>query len=152
MGGIAFLLPIVSSALLLFDGANPLSQVVAACLFGLTLGSEVDVIAYLAARYFGLKNFGALYGAMVTALSLGTALGPLGAGAVFDAYGSYQPFLVLTAALTGTSAIALFSLRATPTAEAFLAGRPTAAGPPRRGAAGGTGRDDGAGDGGLSAG
>lgn len=114
VGAFAFLIPILACALLIFDGGNPLSQAVAAAIFGLTLGSEVDVIAYLAAKYFGLRHFGALYGAMVMALSLGTAFGPLGAGAVFDHYQSYEPFLVLTAVLMGLSALALFSLYATP--------------------------------------
>lgn len=120
VGAYAFLIPIIASALLLLDGSNPLSQAIAAAIFGLTLGSEVDVIAYLAARYFGLKHFGALYGAMVMALSLGTAFGPLGAGAVYDNFGSYSPFLVLTAILMGISAIALFTLGSTPTAEERL--------------------------------
>lgn len=114
VGAFAFLIPILACTLLIFDGADPASQAVAAAIFGLTLGSEVDVIAYLAAKYFGLRHFGALYGAMVMALSLGTAFGPLGAGAVFDYYGSYEPFLILTAILMGLSAIALLSLYSTP--------------------------------------
>ncbi len=122
VGGVAFVIPIIACTLLLVDGANPLYQAVAAAIFGLTLGSEVDVIAYLAARYFGLRHFGALYGAMVMALSLGTAFGPLGAGLVYDEYGSYSPFLILTAVLMGMSAIALFSLGSTPTAEELAAG------------------------------
>ena len=123
VGAIAFLIPIIASGLLLFYGNNPVSQTVAAAIFGLTLGSEVDVIAYLAARYFGLKHFGALYGAMVMALSLGTAFGPLGAGAVYDHYGTYSPFLMLTAVLMGASALALFSLGSTPTAEEIAAAK-----------------------------
>ncbi len=122
VGGFAFMIPILASALLLYAGENPASQVVAAAIFGLTLGSEVDVIAFLAAKYFGLRNFGALYGAMVMALSLGVAFGPLGAGATFDAFGGYAPFLQLTAVLMGISAVALFSLSATPDA-ADLASR-----------------------------
>lgn len=114
VGAFAFLIPILACGLLIYDGANPLSQAVAAAIFGLTLGSEVDVIAYLAAKYFGLRHFGALYGAMVMALSLGTAFGPLGAGAMYDHYQSYEPFLVLTAVLMGFSALALFSLYSTP--------------------------------------
>jgi predicted MFS family arabinose efflux permease len=116
VGGFAFLIPILACVLLLLDGTNPVSQSIAAAIFGLTLGAEVDVIAYLAAKYFGLRNFGALYGAMVMALSLGVAFGPLGAGAVYDHYGSYAPFLMLTAVLMGISAIGLFSLRSTPAA------------------------------------
>ncbi len=116
VGGVAFVIPIIACLLLLFDGANPLSQMLAAAIFGLTLGSEVDVIAYLAAKYFGLKNFGALYGAMVMALSLGVAFGPLGAGAAYDIYGGYASFLYLTMVLMALSAVALFSLGATPDA------------------------------------
>lgn len=117
IGAAAFLFPIIASALLLLDGSNPISQSIAAAVLGLTVGSEVDVIAYLAARHFGLKSFGALYGAMVMALSLGTAFGPLAAGALFDRFGSYAPFLMLTMFLTAASAIALFTLGPTPTAE-----------------------------------
>ena len=116
VGAFAFLIPIIACILLIFDGTNPVSQSIAAAIFGLTLGSEVDVIAYLAAKYFGLKNFGALYGALVMALSLGAAFGPLAAGAVFDHYGSYGPFLNLTMLLVGASAIGLFSLGSTPAA------------------------------------
>lgn len=114
VGAVAFLIPLVACALLLMDGANPTSQSAAAAVFGLTLGSEVDVIAFLAARHFGLKNFGALYGAMVMALSLGTAFGPLAAGAVFDRYDSYAPFLMLTTVLMTVSAIILLSVGAKP--------------------------------------
>ena len=70
----------------------------------------MDVIAYLAAKHFGLKNFGALYGVLQMALAAGTAFGPLAAGAVFDRYQSYSFFLMLTAALMAASAVALFTL------------------------------------------
>lgn len=114
VGALAFLLPIAGCALLLTGGANPVNQAVAAATFGLTVGAEVDVIAYLSARYFGLRNFGGLYGAMVMALSLGTSFGPLSAGAIFDRFGSYAPFLMLTTVLLAISAFALFSLGRTP--------------------------------------
>ncbi|WP_428310578.1 MFS transporter [Hydrocarboniphaga sp.] len=116
VGAIAFLIPIIACALLLLDGANPVSQGFAAAAIGLTVGSEVDVIAYLAARHFGLKNFGALYGVLQMALAFGTAFGPLAAGSVFDHYGSYAPFLMLTIALLATSAASLFSLGPPPPA------------------------------------
>ena len=93
---------------------NPMSQAAAAAIFGLTVGSEVDVIAYLAAKHFGLKNFGALYGVLQVALAVGTAFGPLAAGAVFDRYTSYAPFLMLTTVLMTVSAIALFTLGPAP--------------------------------------
>jgi MFS family permease len=111
VGAVAFLIPIAACILLLFFGANPFSHAAAAAIFGLTVGSEVDVIAYLAAKHFGLKSFGALYGVLQMALAAGTAFGPLAAGAVFDHYGSYRLFLMLTIILMAASAIAIFSLR-----------------------------------------
>ncbi|WP_428310572.1 MFS transporter [Hydrocarboniphaga sp.] len=110
VGAAVFLLPIVASALLYFDGANPLSQSLAAAAFGLTLGAEVDVIAYLTSRHFGLKHFGVLFGAITGALALGSAFGPLAAGAAFDHYGGYAPFLLLTMALMALSSLALATL------------------------------------------
>jgi MFS family permease len=110
IGATAFMLPIITAVLLLFAGSNPLAQAVAAAALGLTVGSEVDVVAYLAAKHFGLKNFGALYGALVMALSLGTAFGPLAAGSLFDHFSSYEPFLMLAIVLMAASAIALISL------------------------------------------
>jgi MFS family permease len=114
VGACAYLVPILGGALLVVDGTNPLSQTVAAALFGLTLGAEVDVIAYLASRYFGLKSFGGLFGGLVAALSLGTAFGPLTSGATFDRFGSYEPFLILTMVLMGVSSLTLASLKSPP--------------------------------------
>lgn len=114
VGAIAFMLPVIGFGLLLLDGSNSLYQSIAAATLGLTVGAEVDVIAFLAAKHFGLKNFGSLYGAMVMALSLGTSFGPLTAGAVFDQYGSYAPFLMLNAVLMTLSAITLLSLGSPP--------------------------------------
>jgi hypothetical protein len=48
------------------------------------------------------------------ALAFGTAFGPLAAGAVFDRYGSYASFLMLTTVLMAASAIALFTLGPAP--------------------------------------
>lgn len=110
VGACVFLLPVIGLSLLLIDATNPLHQMLAAASIGLTLGAEVDVIAYLAAKYFGLRNFGALYGALVMALSLGTAVGPLLAGTIFDRAGSYAPFLMLDIGLMALSALALLSL------------------------------------------
>jgi MFS family permease len=124
VGAVAFLLPIVACVLLLLDGARPVSQAAAAAFVGLTVGSEVDVIAYLAAKHFGLKHFGSLYGALVMALTLGTAFGPLAAGAVFDHYHSYAAFLMLTVVLMVASAIALVSLGPPPPEAAQPAASP----------------------------
>jgi MFS family permease len=104
VGSICFLIPIPACALLLLD-ISGIGYFAAAAMFGLTLGSEVDVITYLATRYFGLKNFGAIQGALLAATALGAALGPLGAGATYDQFGSYAHFLTLTIVLMLISSI-----------------------------------------------
>jgi MFS family permease len=78
-------------ALLLF-GAPPVAFV-GAFLVGLGLGAEVDVIAYLAGRYFGLRAFGKIYSSLFAAFALAAALGPLIMGAGFDRTGSYRGVL-----------------------------------------------------------
>lgn len=118
VGALVFLLPIAMAVLLLTSGGHPVSQAIAAAALGFTVGSEVDVIAFLASKHFGLRSFGALYGALVAALTLGTAFGPLTAGIVFDHYGSYQPFLLAAMVLMAISALALLSLGAAPKALA----------------------------------
>jgi MFS family permease len=110
VGGAMFLLPILACTLLLLVGTDRAAQSVAAAVIGLTLGSEVDVIVYLTTRHFGLKHFGKLYGGLLTALSLGTAFGPLAAAAIYDHYGRYEPFLLLTIVFMLGSSVALVSL------------------------------------------
>ncbi|UVO54262.1 MFS transporter [Sphingomonas sp. SUN039] len=110
VGAVVFLLPVGGCLILIAGGTSAIGTAAAAALIGLTLGAEVDVLVYLTARHFGLKNFGALYGGLLTALSIGTATGPLGASAVFDTYGNYTPFLWLTIAFMIASSLALVTL------------------------------------------
>ncbi|MCW1403696.1 MFS transporter [Novosphingobium sp. MW5] len=110
VGAVAFLLPAIACAILLYGGGSALSIGVAAAFIGFTLGAEVDVLVYLTTRYFGLRNFGGLYGGILAALSVGTAFGPLAASKVFDLWTSYDPFLTATLAMMGLSSLLLASL------------------------------------------
>ncbi|MET0251165.1 MAG: MFS transporter, partial [Novosphingobium sp.] len=110
VGGTVFLLPVAACLLLATIASSPAGAIGAAALIGLTLGAEIDVIVFLTTKHFGLRSFGALYGGLLAALSLGTAAGPLGASWIFDLYGSYNPFLWSTMALMVASSAALFSL------------------------------------------
>lgn len=108
IGMIAFLLPVVS-ALLLLNSSGVLALSVAALVVGLSLGSELDVVLYLATRHLGLKRFGILFAMMLIFLAVGNALGPVYAGAIYDHFGSYSwflwtiiPFVVTGAALMGS--------------------------------------------------
>jgi MFS family permease len=78
-----------------------------AFLVGLGLGAEIDIIAYMTSRYFGLLDFGKVYSSALAAFALAGALGPLLMGAGFDRTGSYRdPLLVfLVASAIGAALI-----------------------------------------------
>lgn len=73
--------------------------VLASLALGLSIGAETDLMAYMAGRYFGLRNFGAVYGALFAAILAGTAIGPLAFGIAFDTWGSYVQVLVASIVL-----------------------------------------------------
>jgi MFS family permease len=81
-------------------------------LVGLGLGAEVDLIAYLIGRYFGLRAFGRIYSSAFAAFALAGALGPLIMGASFDRTGSYRLALVTFLAATLVAAILMTRLGA----------------------------------------
>ncbi|MDG2004281.1 MAG: hypothetical protein P8J20_13205 [Novosphingobium sp.] len=111
VGASIFLLPVIAATLLLSSGSNPLSQIIASGCFGFTVGAEVDVIACLDLRHFGLRSYGVLFGAMAGGLVAGTALGPLTAEAAFDTYGSYSQFFLSTVVLMVISCLVMTTLK-----------------------------------------
>lgn len=108
VGAAIFCLPILACVSFLYLGTD--AAFLSAALIGLTVGAEVDVIVYLATRHFGLKAFGALYGGLLVALSIGTATGPLYASSVFDQTGNYDRFFWIAIVCMAVSVACLASL------------------------------------------
>ena len=67
---------------------------ITAIAIGLALGAELDLMGFLIARYFGLAQFGKIYGWLYFAFIFASGLGPLWVGAVRDATGNYSIALV----------------------------------------------------------
>jgi MFS family permease len=88
-------------ALLAADGAGGVA-LAGAFLVGLGMGAEVDIIAFLMSRYFGLRALGATVGFAFAAFVIAGGLGPLVMGFAFDRTGSYRAPL----AAFGVAAIA----------------------------------------------
>ena len=63
-------------------------------LCGLGIGAEVDLMAFLVSRYFGIRAFGAIYGLMFAIFSFGVGFGPFLMGAAHDYMHSYVPMMV----------------------------------------------------------
>jgi MFS family permease len=79
----------VGIALLAAGGVGALA-LAGAFLLGLGMGAEVDVIAFLMGRYFGLASLGSTMGFAFGAFVIAGGLGPLVMGFAFDRTGSYR--------------------------------------------------------------
>lgn len=82
-----------------------------ALLLGGSLGAEVDMLAYLASRYFGLKCFAQIFGVLFGAVMIAMGLGPVAFGFVFDLTGSYQVMLAVGAGLCLAASSLVLTLR-----------------------------------------
>ncbi|MBV8865721.1 MAG: MFS transporter [Acidobacteriaceae bacterium] len=83
----------------------------AATFIGLGLGAEVDIMAFLTSRYFGLRSFGAIYGVIFGGFGLAGGVGTYLMGAAFDSTGSYALPLALCCVLTVIGAALMLCLR-----------------------------------------
>jgi len=108
VAAVVFLLT-ASGCVLLNLGGAPTAPV-AAFLIGFALGAEIDLIAYLTARYFGMKNYGFLYGSIYSMFSIGAAAGPAIVGHLYDSNGNYHTALWAMAACLVFGALTVASL------------------------------------------
>jgi MFS family permease len=111
----AFLIGPVAGAALLASDVPPSGALAAALLVGLAAGAEVDVIAYLAGKYFGTRSYASNFGWLYAAWAAGAAVGPLLAAQTFDRSGSYSAALWVYAALALLGLVLLSRLRRYPT-------------------------------------
>ena len=80
---------------ILAAGASGSLAIVAAFMVGVAFGAEVEVIAFLMSRYFGLRKFGVAFGFGFASFVLAGALGTYIMGAGFDRTRSYTAPLIL---------------------------------------------------------
>jgi predicted MFS family arabinose efflux permease len=118
VGATLILLSAVSSLLL----AQNVAPTVAVLLLGLCAGAEVDLLAFLFSRLFGLRHYAAIYGCGISAFTAGAGIGPILAGRVHDATGSYGPALYGFAIIVVIAALLLASLGQRVKASHALAG------------------------------
>jgi MFS family permease len=66
------------------------AAMIAIALIGCAAGAEYDLLSFFVARYFGMKSYGSIYGALYSFFALGAGLGPVFFGADFDRTHSYS--------------------------------------------------------------
>ncbi|GGD81417.1 MFS transporter [Croceicoccus mobilis] len=90
------ILALAAAGALLLYGFGLQFAVVAVLLLGLAAGAEIDLIAFLCARLFGQRAYGAIYGWHYSVFALGYGFSPLLAGRGRELTGSYDLTLVLS--------------------------------------------------------
>jgi predicted MFS family arabinose efflux permease len=104
--GMGFLvIPAIACLMLLHGAAVP-----AVLLIGLAAGAEVDLLAYLVSRRFGLRHYGQIYGWQLSAFLLGAGVAPILMGAAHDRFGSYGVALNVDAVVILLGALGVGSL------------------------------------------
>jgi MFS family permease len=103
----AFTISGLGCALLLLP--DPRLMAVAALAIGLTIGAELDLVAYFISRYFGLASFGRLYGVAYGGLITAGGASPV-LIAFIAARGGYDNALIVSTIGTIAGAAILLSL------------------------------------------
>jgi len=107
----------VGCALLTLAGTPTWVAVISVMSMGLAAAAEVDLVAYLSSRYFGMKAYGKIYGWQITAFYLGAAFGPISVGLAYDHFGGYLQVLYGSAAILVFGALVVGSLGKPPDFE-----------------------------------
>jgi MFS family permease len=103
----------------LLAAGGPDLAIGAALLIGFAMGAEVDLIAYLVSRYFGLRHFGVINGCGYAAYNAGAAISPFLIGTLFSLTGTYALALEITAGLCALAGLSLLTLGAYPLSQSI---------------------------------
>ena len=90
-GVAAFCLAIPAAGAAMLHGSQSFeTAALAAFLIGFAAGAELDLMAFLAARYFGLAHYAKIYSILYATLAVCSGTAPMIFASVYDATGSYD--------------------------------------------------------------
>jgi predicted MFS family arabinose efflux permease len=118
------LAPIGGCALLLIGEPNLTAIMIAVVLIGLAQGAEIDVVAYMIARYFGMSAYSAIYGLIVLIMIWATAAASVLFGLAYDTFTSYDTALVGAAVAFGLGAMSYLLVGKYPDTPGLKIGAP----------------------------
>ena len=90
---VMLILPALSCYFLMQGDLTYASATIAVLLIGLTAGAEQDLMAFLVAKYFGMKSYGVIYGVIYSSFALGAGFGPWFLSRVYEQSGTYDGVL-----------------------------------------------------------
>ncbi len=95
---VVLLLP-ASACLIIAHSTDPTMLALSCALLGLAAGAELDVLAFLTARYFGLRHYPQIYALSYVALASGSAVAPTIFSRIYESTQSYAASFQTAAAL-----------------------------------------------------
>ena len=104
------LIPALACYWLMGTSSDVTTIYIAAFMLGFAAGAESDLIAYLASRYFGMANYGKIYGMLYMPFGMASAISPVLYGRVRDVTGSYDQMLYTAMFLFAAGAVLLVTL------------------------------------------
>jgi predicted MFS family arabinose efflux permease len=85
--------------------------------FGMSIGAESDVIAYLVVRNFGVKIYSSVHSILATSTAIAAVLGSVLLSLALSHYGQYWQFLGITGALAVLASLLFLLLPRNPQVE-----------------------------------
>lgn len=95
VAALALLMPAFSCMIFLFVPNDLWLFTLATLLVGIGAGAEFDIAAFLIARYFGMRDYGRLFGVHLGLITAGGASAPLLFGMLYGSSGSYTSMLTV---------------------------------------------------------
>jgi MFS family permease len=103
------------------DASTPIPLLLlATALVGIGSGAEFDIAAYLVSRYFGLRDYGRLFGLHLGVVTLGSTVAPFAFAALLRGTGGYSAMLMVCAACCVIGPLLLLTLGRYPAEASFL--------------------------------
>ena len=107
---VIFVFPVLACYLFWQPEMTFFTAAAAICIIGLSAGVEYDLMAFLVSKYFGMKNYSAIYGALYSFFAIGAGFGPYIFGRSFSVTGSYSTIFGYAAIAFAVGSIPLLFL------------------------------------------
>ena len=111
-GVAAFFFTLLTAGVFVLIGVEmtPTTGVLVAVLIGLAAGAELDLLAFLTSKYFGPKNYPAIFGVIIAFFTVGAGIAPPLFGAVAQANQGYTVMLQISVGMLVLSILLFLAL------------------------------------------
>lgn len=96
VASLALLMPAFACGIFAYGDATIGLYILATLLVGVGAGAEFDIAAFLIARYFGMRDYGRLFGVHLGMITAGAALSPLLFALLYKITGGYSAMLLFS--------------------------------------------------------